>query len=87
MELQYPGLLTFFLAALFSGLGTYFWIRFSRKKAIGQPIREEGNKAHYKKAGTPTMGGIVFTLVSLVLLFVFTGFRPESLFLLLGTLG
>ncbi|WP_034579677.1 phospho-N-acetylmuramoyl-pentapeptide-transferase [Kallipyga massiliensis] len=87
MELQYPGLLTFFLATLFSGLGTYFWIRFSRKKAIGQPIREEGNKAHYKKAGTPTMGGIVFTLVSLVLLFVFTGFRPESLFLLLGTLG
>lgn len=87
MELQYPGLLTFFLAALFSGLGTYFWIRFSRKKAIGQPIREEGNKAHYKKAGTPTMGGIVFTLVSLFLLLVFTGFRPESLFLLLGTLG
>lgn len=87
MELQYPGFLTFFLAALFSGLGTYFWIRFSRKKAIGQPIREEGNKAHYKKAGTPTMGGIVFILVSLVLLFVFTGFRPESLFLLLGTLG
>ena len=87
MELQYPGLLTFFLATLFSGLGTYFWIRFSRKKAIGQPIREEGNKAHYKKAGTPTMGGIVFTLVSLVLVFVFTGFRPESLFLLLGTLG
>lgn len=87
MELQYPGLLTFFLAALFSGLGTYFWIRFSRKKAIGQPIREEGNKAHYKKAGTPTMGGIVFTLVSLILLFIFTGFRLESLFLLLGTLG
>ncbi len=87
MELQHPGLLVFFLATLFSGLGTYFWIRFSRKESIGQPIREEGNKAHYKKAGTPTMGGIVFTLVSLILLFIFTGFRLESLFLLLGTLG
>lgn len=86
-EIQLKGLLAFFIAAILSGLGTYFWIRFSKREAIGQPIREEGNKAHYKKAGTPTMGGIVFALVSLVLLFAFTGFNVESFFLALGTLG
>lgn len=27
---------------------------------FGQSIREEGPKSHYKKAGTPTMGGLMF---------------------------
>lgn len=27
---------------------------------FGQSIREEGPKSHYKKAGTPTMGGVMF---------------------------
>ncbi|MCZ3622265.1 phospho-N-acetylmuramoyl-pentapeptide-transferase [Lactobacillus mulieris] len=32
----------------------------------GQPIREEGPKAHLKKAGTPTMGGTVFVIASVI---------------------
>ena len=32
----------------------------------GQPIREEGPKAHLKKAGTPTMGGNVFVIASII---------------------
>lgn len=32
----------------------------------GQPIREEGPKAHLKKAGTPTMGGTVFVIASII---------------------
>ncbi|WP_240402283.1 phospho-N-acetylmuramoyl-pentapeptide-transferase [Lactobacillus jensenii] len=32
----------------------------------GQPIREEGPKAHLKKAGTPTMGGAVFVIASII---------------------
>ncbi|MCG4586897.1 phospho-N-acetylmuramoyl-pentapeptide-transferase, partial [Anaerosalibacter bizertensis] len=28
-----------------------------RKMKVGQSIREEGPKTHYKKSGTPTMGG------------------------------
>lgn len=31
-------------------------------KKAGQPIREEGPKSHFSKAGTPTMGGIAFIL-------------------------
>ena len=39
-----------------------------RAKKAGQPIREEGPKMHYSKAGTPTMGGIAFIMaIALVL--------------------
>ena len=31
-----------------------------RRLKFGQSIREEGPKAHQKKAGTPTMGGLIF---------------------------
>lgn len=36
-----------------------------RRLKFGQSIREEGPEAHFKKAGTPTMGGLIF-LVSIV---------------------
>src|SRR4029078_13370615 len=37
-----------------------------REFQIGQHIREEGPKSHQKKAGTPTMGGLLI-VVSIVL--------------------
>jgi phospho-N-acetylmuramoyl-pentapeptide-transferase len=40
-------------------------IRTLREIAFGQHIREEGPKSHQKKAGTPTMGGLLI-LVSIV---------------------
>ncbi|ADL51497.1 phospho-N-acetylmuramoyl-pentapeptide-transferase [Clostridium cellulovorans] len=33
---------------------------------FGQPIREEGPKSHKKKAGTPTMGGVIFILATIL---------------------
>src|SRR5919205_1697031 len=33
---------------------------------IGQFIREEGPKAHQKKAGTPTMGGLLIVIAFLI---------------------
>src|ERR1700693_6225729 len=36
-----------------------------REFQIGQYIREEGPKSHMKKAGTPTMGGILI-IISIV---------------------
>lgn len=41
-------------------------IRQLREFQIGQYIREEGPKAHQKKAGTPTMGGVLITIAILV---------------------
>src|SRR5262247_3673009 len=37
-----------------------------RQFQIGQQIREEGPKSHQKKAGTPTMGGVLI-VVSIIL--------------------
>src|SRR4051812_29957782 len=37
-------------------------IRRLREFQIGQYIREEGPKAHQKKAGTPTMGGVLIVI-------------------------
>jgi phospho-N-acetylmuramoyl-pentapeptide-transferase len=43
-----------------------FLIRKLRELQIGQFIREEGPQAHQKKAGTPTMGGVLIVLSTLV---------------------
>lgn len=48
------------LTALFLGLALGPWmIRKLRELSFGQHIREEGPKSHLKKAGTPTMGGLL----------------------------
>ena len=33
-----------------------------KKLKMGQNIRDDGPKSHYSKAGTPTMGGIMFII-------------------------
>lgn len=43
-----------------------WFIRELQKKQIGQVVRKEGPESHYKKAGTPTMGGALILLAVLV---------------------
>ncbi|MCW5965242.1 MAG: phospho-N-acetylmuramoyl-pentapeptide-transferase [Bryobacterales bacterium] len=43
-----------------------FLIRKLRQLQIGQYIREEGPKSHQKKAGTPTMGGVLVVIAIVV---------------------
>jgi len=40
------------------------------KLKFGQNIREEGPKSHRKKAGTPTMGGIIFIITTAVTMLI-----------------
>jgi phospho-N-acetylmuramoyl-pentapeptide-transferase len=51
--------------ALSLALGPWL-IRRLREFQIGQHIREEGPKSHHKKAGTPTMGGLLIGVAILV---------------------
>ncbi|HEY2080879.1 MAG TPA: phospho-N-acetylmuramoyl-pentapeptide-transferase [Streptosporangiaceae bacterium] len=51
------------LLALF---GTPLIINVLRRQGYGQPIRVEGPKSHETKRGTPTMGGAVMVLATLV---------------------
>jgi phospho-N-acetylmuramoyl-pentapeptide-transferase len=51
------------LTALF---GTPLFIGLLRRKGYGQPIRVDGPQSHQTKRGTPTMGGAVFVIASLI---------------------
>jgi phospho-N-acetylmuramoyl-pentapeptide-transferase len=60
----------------------------------GQIMREDGPQAHLKKAGTPTMGGIFFVPVTVVLSLLWVNFSggttaitPELIAVCLVTLG
>ena len=53
---------SFFLCLLW---GPYF-IRRMQERMMGQSIRDDGPQSHLKKAGTPTMGGGLILLSSLV---------------------
>ncbi len=55
------------LTALFISILVGPWlIRKLQEFQIGQHIREEGPKSHMKKAGTPTMGGLLIILAVIV---------------------
>ena len=58
----YASLTAMFLALVFGP----WLIRKLRELQIGQFIREEGPQAHQKKAGTPTMGGVLIVLSTAV---------------------
>ena len=47
-------------------LGTRPTITILRKRKLGQQVRTDGPQAHLGKSGTPTMGGIVIIIASLV---------------------
>jgi len=54
------------VAMILALFGTPLAIRVFSARGYGQLIREEGPKAHATKRGTPTMGGTVIVLASLV---------------------
>ena len=53
-------------ALLLSLIGTRYAIRLLSAKGYGQEIREDGPTSHHVKHGTPTMGGTVIILASVV---------------------
>ena len=80
----YASLTAMFLALVFGP----WLIRKLRELQIGQYIREEGPQEHKKKAGTPTMGGVLIVLSTAVPTLLVGGspnpFVLLALFALLG---
>jgi len=70
--ITFRSLLAFLLAAVISILWGKRFILFMKKKQFGQMIRDDGPESHFKKAGTPTMGGIVI-IGSIVIALCFCG--------------
>ncbi|HJH10306.1 MAG TPA: phospho-N-acetylmuramoyl-pentapeptide-transferase [Metalysinibacillus jejuensis] len=62
-----------------------FGIPLLQRLKFGQSIREEGPESHFKKAGTPTMGGLIF-LVSILVVAVVMGIVFDFMTTQLSTL-
>jgi phospho-N-acetylmuramoyl-pentapeptide-transferase len=81
------------IALLVSLLGTRFAINLLTQHGYGQEIRDDGPTTHHTKRGTPTMGGVVIILATVIGYFsskLITGDLPSAsalllLFLLIGT--
>lgn len=58
-----------------------------RRLKFGQQVREDGPKAHLKKAGTPTMGGAIILLAFTLTFMKFSVIDTDFYVLLIATLG
>src|SRR5574340_391941 len=54
-----------------------------RQFQIGQHIREEGPKSHQKKAGTPTMGGVLILISIIVPTLLWTNLKNHYVWIAL----
>lgn len=79
------------VAFIISALLGYFIIPALKRLKFGQSIREEGPKTHLKKAGTPTMGGLIFIgsiiLSTLALSYIYDVLTTQTIVLLLVLVG
>ncbi len=62
-------------------------IPFLRRLKFGQTEREDGVKSHLKKAGTPTMGGVIFLIAITVTSLFYMKDYPDIIPVLFLTLG
>lgn len=65
------------LGFLISSLIAPLVIPMLHKLKFGQNIRKDGPKTHQKKAGTPTMGGIIFIFSALICMIILVG-KPSD---------
>lgn len=81
-------LLTMLLVSMLISIaiGKYI-IKILVRAKIGQSIRDDGPKAHLLKQGTPTMGGIIFIISTLIALFIFKGYTHENILIIVSMLG
>jgi len=81
-------LLTVFVISL---IGTVLFgpivIPILNKLRLGQYVRWDGPAGHFKKAGTPTMGGIIFILPLILVTVAFAGESVQALTAATVTLG
>jgi phospho-N-acetylmuramoyl-pentapeptide-transferase len=75
------------LTALFLALVLGPWlIRRLSELQIGQFIREEGPKSHQSKAGTPTMGGVLIVISTVVPTLLWADLKNSYILLVMGAM-
>ncbi|MDO5538778.1 MAG: phospho-N-acetylmuramoyl-pentapeptide-transferase [Eubacteriales bacterium] len=83
LEVVLPLLIAFAISVILSP----FVIPFLKRLKVGQTERTEGVQSHLKKAGTPTMGGLIILISVLVTSLLFIGRYPRIIPILFLTLG
>lgn len=83
MQMVLPVLIAFGISVL---LGPIV-IPFLRRLKMGQTEREDGVQSHLKKAGTPTMGGIIFLFAVVITSLLYIRAYPKIIPVLFLTLG
>lgn len=74
----------FLISAVVSIIWGKSFIDYMRSKQFGQIIRDDGPESHLKKAGTPTMGGVVICGSILVALLLCGNFFSKPIIISLG---
>ncbi len=85
--MKYASIVAIAISFLLSAVICPILIPFLKKVKFGQNIREEGPKAHLKKAGTPTMGGIAFIAGIVITSLFFIKDYPKIIPILFVTVG
>ncbi len=62
-------------------------IPFLRRLKFGQQIRSDGPQGHLKKAGTPTMGGVIILLALLLAVLKFADKNMDFVILVVASMG
>ncbi len=62
-------------------------IKILQRLRFGQYVRDDGPTRHLSKAGTPTMGGLIFIFSLTVACFLFAGSSLEMMTILVVTFG
>ena len=78
-----PVLISFAISVVFGPV----IIPFLRRLKMGQTERTEGVQSHLKKAGTPTMGGVIFLIATAITALFYVGDYPKIIPVLFLTLG
>jgi phospho-N-acetylmuramoyl-pentapeptide-transferase len=73
--------LAFILSLAFATIYGKKIISFLKKQQVGETVRELGLQGQNEKAGTPTMGGIIIILATLIPVFLLA--RLENIYVIL----
>jgi len=75
------------LAILISVLAGPRFVGLLRKYKVGQRIRDEGPEGHQTKSGTPTMGGLLIIISTLIPYMIFSDYGARSLAIVFAMVG
>lgn len=77
-------IMTALIISFLIGPGVIRWLK--KKQKEGQPIREDGPEGHFKKAGTPTMGGLMILVSAGVSVLLWADLSNPYVFIVAGVI-